>query len=440
MKALFLALGISLMAQEKIPYPFPSYGSDLIAKEIVNGTYVASINMMIKNSKTGEERYVYVPSSPDVIEKMQSGEQITEVREESLDTEYSHYDKNKSLEDAVLPVYVDADNKEPTIISRAMCPTGLTYVDELKESSPTPYTARYDDGTEKFLVIAKNYDKSSAIYKIDGMEKTELVSIPKEKDTNSAIISWLCSVGGRNFFSDGISVHEYSGGGYQKVFTSSLVSEKGVARQRIVRDKDDFYLVFTFADSIFLENIDTGEVLSIIANSNIGEPLVQNSAYGDNCFTLRNGTTIMVKDGVLTEVKKGWHKSMLKYRYDYDLSKINLRKYGVPHYPKAKPPIGIHSGTDYIGIKEGYVFARLNGGETHRIYYTTDYINYIDTEVEAFVDWIVITEKFIYFGGSSITVMSVDGWTYKAPDGRYSEQFLRNGLSNNKFEKPYIGD
>ena len=444
---LLIVLGLNLMAQEKIPYPYPNYDTDLMAKEIINGTYMASIKMMIRNSQTGEERYVFVPDSP-IIEDMQVAKEIKEIKVEGIDSNITIYDRNKSLEDAVLPVYVDIPDKEPLIVSRAMCPQGLTYVTTTDDTYGF-LIARFDDGTDDFFVGVDKTDDGSSSTNTDGDIYTffKHVGATKTKmfDVNVDDIGtphWLYATHKRNFFYAGGKLYEYNESGFSVAFTSELAKTKPI--DNIMAAEGDNIYLLSFHDMLRAENIITGEILELDTQQSISSNSIYYiSAYSEAYFG-GNSSWFYIKNGILHDnlKPKKYHKATMKVRFDYHNenkpANYNFSK-GVDDAPRTRRPSSSSFLLldEYIGIKEGYVAVSAK-----TIYFTKDYKKYINSGISAdSASSIIITKNYMYFYRSGkFVIVSVDGWSYKLPDGRYAELFLKNKLADRFYDMPYIGD
>lgn len=432
-------LWINIMAQEKVPYPYPNYNDDLLAKEIINGTYYASIQMMIKNSQTGDERYVFVPDSPEVIDDAIHSKGHKPKRIESYDQNMSVYDRDKMLEDAVLPKYVDVDEKEPIIVSKAMTPTDISYVGEL--NIRYRHITRFKNNNTSFFVgVQKTSDGTSSLnldgdvytfFRHDGTARTKMFDVGDGTEPMS--IDWIYSIGNRNFFSSFNKLYEYNESGFYHLPNASTRGALNI----IVRDGNNYYTILTVPSQI-AKNIDSGgEILSSGAYYITSGVEHRVSAYKENYF-FSSAYTYFVKDGVFGKYEKisGLYRNTHKVRFDYHRDRFptdyNLRK-GVHDAPKTYRPTG---ETKIIGLKEGYVAIGLDDF----IYFTKNYKDFIKTGIKSKRGAsIVITKDFIYFYYSnSLVVVSPDGWAYEPPDGRYYELFARNGMTNNR--GIYIGD
>ena len=440
MKALILALGISLMAQEKVPYPFPNYDSDLLAKEIVNGTYMASINMMIKNSRTGDERYVNVPDSPKLLDDMEHGIPTSASSVQSI-SDTPIYDRDKILEDAVLPKYVDTDPKEAEIISKAMCVEKIL----LDGIATFPYVkiGRYSkDGNAFFVGVEKTNDGIDrfnyagdvyTFFRHNGLSRVPMFTF--EYDVENGVPEWLYSVNNRNFFFAGDKLYSYNESGYTQILEPSIVG----AEPLIVVDGNSFYLVSAHI-KMKAQNIDTQAVLTldtVQSASSLQHFYV--SAYKSNYFGA-DSAWFYIKNGQIFDIEKSkvFHRATYKVRFDYHSgsypAQYNLRS-GVPDYPRARTP---NTTAEYIGLKEGIIIAGTDG----KVYYTTNFAEYVDSGITATQGQkIVITREFIYLSrASTLIVIKPIMWGYEPPDGRYVERFLKEKLDNRFHAQPYIGE
>lgn len=432
-----LLIGIKLMAQEITPYPFPNYDSDLIAKEIVNGTYMASIKMMIKNSQTGDERYVFVPDSVPLVEDSKKG-----ARETNNSVEYISdtpiYNRDKILEDAVLPKYTDIDDDLAIIVSYAQCPQKLEYLGE--QAGVLNQVARFHSGNEKFFVGIETTDDKETInqgddivtfYRFKGMEKTAMFTV----DLNEIYVSWLYSVGDRNFFSSGASIYEYSSTGYTKLID---LGDAIVNLPFILMDGDSFYAVTFFDGNLIATDIDTGYKIQVDTDFSISSKY-QVSAYGKNIFYTDNFLA-KVEDGsiVIKDNYKKWEHSNVKVRFEYLddnlATKFNIG-HGHPIFTKSKRPSSREE--TLLGLKEGYISI-----ENNVLFYTKDYKNYLTTDISIKNNAkIAIFDDYIYlYETNKLVIVKVDGWSTKIPSDKYAELFAKNKMLNSQISIPRIGD
>lgn len=425
------------MAQTAVPYPYPNYNSDLLAKEIVNGTYYASIKMLLKNSKTGEDRYVNVPDSPDIIEKMESGQQVKEVVEQNV-SNTPIYNRDKMLEDAILPKYVNNEEDLPIIVSYAQTPQSLSYAGN-QQGTLYP-VARFDDGNKKFFVgvettDTKNTDTESddirTFFKFKGTNKTAMFTV----DMSKIYVSWLYSVGGRNFFSSGTSIYEYTETGYTKLVD---IENSTVKLPFILMDGNNFYAVVYHNSKLFAINVDTGKKISTDLSS-MANDKYEVSAFSANIF-YAHSFLAEVKDGKISikEKYKDWEHSNIKVRFEYLdnnlVTKYNIR-HGHPKYVKSKRPSSRQE--EFLGLKEGYISI-----ENGVLFYTPDYKSYVSSGISVKNNAkIAICSDYIYlYEANRLVIVSVNKWSTKIPSSRYAELYAKNKMLDNQNPIPRIGD
>jgi len=451
--ATLIFLGISLMAQEKIPYPYPNYDDDLLAKEIINGTYYASIQMMIKNTQTGAERYISVPDS--ITDKMERGGRVDSVTATDIDPETTIYDRDKMLEDAVLPKYVDINDDLPIIVSYAQCPQKLTYVSTLNLECMS--ISRYDDGINKFLVaFEKTYDGSSSedavedvytLWKIVGSQKIELFHIVHSVRNDDGWIDssktkftplWLYSTHGRNFmYGDDNKLYEYGTSGYTELLPLNSIMEK-----IIVVDDGRYYAVSHLGNELTLYDIDAKRETTITtkyAGTGVGDHHWV-SAYDSNMFFSEYSNVMQIKDGMLTEIVdyKPWEKSNIKMRFEYLFNNLVTDFNMKNGHPKIQNASRSSDRLEkLVGIQEGYISIFNN-----EIHYSPDYKNSINSKIPASsVSEIVITEDYIYFyDAGRLVIVAVDGWSTKILREEYAEFFAKNKMLDSQNKKARIGD
>lgn len=440
MKSLLLSifLGVSIMAQEIVPYPFPNYDEDLIAKEIVNGSYMASIKMLIRNSQTGAERYVYVPDTPKVIRDAEKALDNGNPRPERYDQNMSIYDRDKMLEDAVLPKMVDVGEKLPEFVSKSMCPQGVELIATQANSYLAVTTMGRGDNTV-FVGIEKTDDGDSAVntnndvytfFRHNGDTKTKMFDF--EEETTNEYVRWAYSTGGRSFFAGAIKMYEFTEFGY-----TILNNSKSTNAKFVIRDGDDYYTIVSGAVTKAV-NIDTGEELPLDSGESISTSSVFTvSVKGDSFATASN--YYYIKDG---EFKKGTSKNRRffadkKVRFDYHDGNYptgyNLKN-GVPNHPKARAP---SSSVEHIGLRDIFVTV----GDDDNIYYTKDYQIFEDTGIKSSRNAkIVITKDFFYFQSTNKTViLKPTEWAYERPPrAEYAELYAKEKMLNSQHEEPYL--
>jgi len=441
--------------QVSIPYPYPNYDDDLIAKEIVNGTYMASINMMIQNSKTGEDRYTHRQVMPDILETIIDGKEPKATDVNSIDDNPIIYNRDKILEDAVLPIKKDVGRDIPMIVSTAMCPQDLNFIDTIEQkvlySTYQNSVSRYDDGINKFLVLfEKTNDGESTqnndgdiytFYKILGTEKTKIFDV---KADDYGVPLFVYSIGKRNFFySDDNNLYEYSKDGFLKLLDVGIYELVPF----LVIENNNIYIV-GYHGNIYLQNVDNGEIISSDYNVSRNSTDNMSSAYGFNYFR-DNRNTFYVENG---EIKKlngvSFYGASAKMRFDYLYQTRSLvhftyfnEKNNHFDYPFSKPPA---YGILFLGdVKEAYVTVGKDG----YIYFTKDYVTYKSTGIKASGKsflyntsfFIAIFEKYIYIiGMDKIDVLRVSNWAYNIPRSDLGEEFAKHDLVNRGFN--VIGD
>jgi len=442
---LLLFIGVFAMAEQiNIPYPHPNYDNDLINKEIINGTYMAAISMQIRNSRTGEERYVYVPDSPDIIQKSEEGKEPDGTDVNSISDEPIIYDRNKSLEDAVLPVKVDVGQEKPMIVSTAMCPQDITYLGNIDISTSIyKNVSRYDDGINKFLVIyEKTNDGSSSqntdgdiytFYKYVGTDKTKLFDVSVD---DYGTPTFIYSIGKRNFFfsTDG-NLYEYSDAGFAKRITISIYEVVPF----MVMDGNKIYVVGMHG-TIHLQNVDNGDIITSNFSSSSSIAGSRSTAYGYNYF-VTNLNAYYVEDGEIKQIKgdNSFYSASAKIRFDYldSYARSSLMHFNEKHniykYPFAHIP---SYGTNYLeDSKEAFFSVDYND----RIFYTKDYVNYKDTGIIAtghhysgdIYHYIANFENYVYIiNYNKMDVFQINKWGYQIPRSDLGELFAKDGLIN----------
>ena len=434
--------------QIKIPYPHPNYDDDLLAKEIINGTYMASINMMIRNSQTGEERYVHVPDSPDIIKEMERGNEPDATNVNSVSDDPAVYDRNKMLEDAALPVYKDVENEEPIIISTAMTPKKIEYFGRVDVviggtsiDDDSLWASRYDDGINSFLVIAEIIDDRGTggsdddnivgFYKIVGLDKIKLFEFDEKE---YGMMRSIYSIGKRNFiissdsYSDIMTVFEYNEDGFIEIR-----EVQGAFSENLLRDKNNIYLLSIIKDDndnthIKIVNIDTGEI--IISDFTIDYDIRRKPIESvlNNEFEFSQSGAYYIKDGKIYD-KGEKYTPFAKTRFDY------IRFYGFPmnvnekrgnyRYPKANH--SYKAACRYLGdVKEAY-FSAIGDS----LYWSRDYVNVkkIDIPNPTKHDSIAITKDYIYvLTYNLIDVFKVNEWGYVIPRNDMGELFAKHGM------------
>lgn len=444
MKSLLISIFLwsSIMAQEIVPYPFPNYDEDLIAKEIVNGSYMASINMLIRNSQTGEERYVHVPNSPKVISDAEKTLPNGNPRPERYDQNMSIYDRDKILEDAVLPKYVDIGENLPEFVSRSMCPQGLEFIAQ-KDESYFKVGSFFQNGEYYFLSVEKTDDGQSStnfiddvytFYLYNGDTKTKMFDF-KESDNNTVPL-FVYSIDGRNFMVAIGKVYEIFDSGF------SLISDIKISgiHSFVAKEKGDFFLVANNGATAKTQNIFTGEVKEsqVTQYASSGNSL-KLSAYKSN-FYHADSLHFYIEDGYvrdnLTPAK--YHRATRKVRFDYHdeiyPTKYNLKN-GVPNHPKSRSPSG---ELTFLGNKNGVVAVGTDGN----IYYTNNFQDYIDTGIYIGANdaKVVVSESYIYFNRyGKLIVMKPTSWAYERPPrGDYAEMYAKEFMLDHQHDEPYL--
>ncbi len=440
--------------QINIPYPYPNYGNDLLAKEIVNGTYMASINMMIRNSKTGEERYVYVPDSPDVIEDLKTGNKPDATNINAIDDNPIVYDRNKSLEDAVLPIKKDIGDPIPLIVSTAMCPQDISYIGSIdiptvSYSTYMKTVSRYDDGINKFLVTFEKTDDGSSstnttgdiytFYKYIGTSKTKLFDVNVD---DNGTPKFIYSIGKRNFFYSGNSVYEYSKDGLLKLLDVTI----NELVPFMLMDNGRIYIVGMHG-SIHLQDVDNGNVITSDFSASRNTTGNRSSAYDLNYFTTSDAV-YYVKNGVIYKKNsKDYFGATAKIRFDFLQSALTSKlfhyneQHNIHKYPFARVP---EYAVEYLGDSKEAFFTVSRSKE---IFYTKDYVNYRSTGVSAdgipllFNAHFLIAnfENYIYIiGKNKMEIFKINKWDYQIPRSDLGELFAKHDMINRGINN--IGD
>ncbi len=449
---LLLILGVLAMAEQiSIPYPYPNYDDDLLAKELINGTYMASISMMIQNSQTGEERYVNVPDSPDIIKKLETSNEPDATNVNAIDDNPIVYDRNKSLEDAVLPIKIDVGQEKPLIVSEAMCPQDIEYLGDTElQRGLYRNVSRYDDGINKFLVVFEKTDDGSSsqntdgdiytFYKFVGLEKTKLFDVSVD---DYGTPYFVYSIGKRNFFKAGEKIYEYSDAGFTELLTVSI----GEVVDFMIMDNDRIYIVGMNAKAS-LQDVDSGNVIESDFRASRLEAGNRATAYAYNYF-VAGLDTYYVENGVIKKINgdASLFNASAKVRFDYLDSNARSsfihfnEKHNIHNYPIASIP---SYGTEYLEDSKEAFFSISYGS---KIYYTKDYINYKDTGIEAvghkisgYIYYRIANfEDFIYIiSADTIQAFKINKWGYQIPRSDLGELFAKHDMINRGINK--IGD
>jgi len=439
------------MAEEKsVPYPHPTYDDNLLAKEIINGTYMASISMMIRNSQTGEERYVNVPDMPDIIKDMERGKETNAADVNSVSDDTIVYDRNKMLEDAVLPVKVELGMEKPKIVSTAMCPQSIEFIGtvdvSIEISTYIKNVSRYDDGINKFLVLFEKTDDGSSsentsgdiytFYKYLGVGRVKLFDVSVD-DFGTPL--FVYSINKRNFFYAGNKIYEYNEDGFTNILSVGIYE----VLPFMISDGESVFIVGMHG-TISLQNVDNGNIINSdfsASRSSLGN---KKSAYNDAYF-MTNSNTYYVDRGEIKEIQGlDYFASDAKIRFDYigDGKILHFNeKHNIHDYPKSNTPA---SKICYLGdTKEAY----FSIGTDNKIYYTKDYINYKYTNVAQegtqllynYLYTIANFSDYVYtMSKTKMNVFKVDKWGYVIPRSDLGELFAKYNMIDRGY--PIIGD
>ncbi len=438
----FFVIWSVAMAQEvSIPYPHPRYDEDLIAKEIVNGTYLASIQMMIKNTKTGEERYVAVPDSPDIIDDAQASRELNAKDAREFDKEVETYDIDKIKELSVLPAKRKAGSTPPQIISGAMCPQGLDYVGETDlvfsyNSVGSHGLGFIDDSIISYKKTKDNGDP----YEIKGNEftfystyGTQTEALFTLKSDDYGYIHSIFSYGNELYYTalldSDSKVHLLKLNLSTLAKTDLLVMDNDYARF-LVEYNGELFIPCEDNDGVYVLNIHTGKKFHSGYKSNVNGYAF--TAFARNVFHY-DLAAFEIDDTGLHKIDGCIKKATGVSRFDYILSytapnRCNYNdRYGITHeYPRIENVTFFN----YLGdVKEGYVAISKND----TLAYSKDFIHFTDTGVKVDVrgiNYAYITHDYIYVGNIHVKVFKVNGWAYKAPRSDVAETMIKSGLKN----------
>lgn len=436
MKSLIILLfGVVIMLRSEVAVPYPnpqSSGSELMAKEMINGTFVAAIDMYIKNVKTGMERYVHVPDSK-VVDTMEGGEIVKNPTAEDIDSNTTIYNRDKMLEDAVLPKKVPVGKPLAQIISKAMCPQTVTKVGEVNLGSSN-YGVTHTSNGERLAIIKLESDNNTPTDSSDdtyGLYILDGITLAKKYDFGKGISPhYLSYVNGRSFFVDGNKIYEYGENGYSNISQFSGVNPTKYA----VCDNGNYYILGNKGyDTPAAINVDTGEVLLGDFTSKI---VGVNDDYFSQSVDKRCMNKFCVKDGSVVEAKR-IDKATSKTRFDYNYDLAYPYRYnesmGVYEYP-------IHNigGTsEYLGsIKETYFFEYRGN-----LYYSKDLIRTVKEPLDSVVgfgDILLTREYFYYVKGNIAKVFEPSNWKIIVPRPEYGQEFAKEDMLKKDYN--YIGD
>jgi hypothetical protein len=228
------------------------------------------------------------------------------------------------------------------------------------------------------------------------------------------------------------------------------INGKGV----IVKEKGTYYFIggkgreVTIFD--FYADIDNTTLESeILFNEDSYRSIVDSSFFinGARLFQLKDGNIIF--HGRVEEVGHKKEFATMVSRFDYNRIygapiNINLRK-GIPT-PYINKNLETSEKETFMGITTVAVVRDKDGilRATNHIAYSQDYVNVIDTGVEAY-RLLTFNDKYAYFAShEGIVIMKITGWSYKIPRAEYAEQFAREGMLDaiwwRNHDKPNIGD
>lgn len=423
-----------------IPYIHPIYGSDLQAIEIVNGTYFKAINELLASGQNPDERYnrssVQSSVPPDsLISELEHSSKLVVPTPQNIDPNIRVYDKSALAEMADLPYRVDVPDKEPTVISTAHLPTGLTYLKTISmgvRASDQKYGYTKDD----------NY-----LYRVYGTTITKIAKIPAQKTIDA-----IYCIKDKIFLIDHAdnSVAEYANGKIK--FLIKGKPEYSNLVNRFLYYKGNYYAVVADYQKLTLINVYTNKIISISKKGHtIGNLLSRSIAL--NAIIFDAGVYVLEDvDGKLTIKDYAYDKAPIKYlavaktRFDYlvhgqggtlALYPYNLL-HGVTDYPKIKnPPI---MDSIYGEVRQGYVVIGITKDSqdlskvVFSVYYTSDFINYVNTGINVLVgSGVNITRDYIYVndGNGHQIVFKVNGYTMRIPRGNLAEVYGKNMMLTN---------
>lgn len=443
----FIFAVLFIMAQIKIPYQNPTYGSDLMAKEIINGTYYAAIDMKITNTQTGHERYIRVEDS--LPEKMSRGESIERVTPTVIDSNIPRVDREKLQEDAVLPRYVDIIDSLPDIASRSQCPTGLTYVGEFEVGEVNMifnknfYATRdtmYFFSTDYYLYDSPYTGDPGTphhvLYKLDGTKKQKVAEFEKKYTK----ITWMDVSDGEIYIyaynQSNYEIYKLAGGEFVKVMdTNSYILPM------VVASKGNHYVIdVSDKTKAVFRSIDGGDDIDFVwrdgefridpANYSLyddfdGEKNIAGSGVVYLMGYDKEPYSIAIIDGKAVNVKERKHfkhkySNMSRFDFHFGRARFNLMV-GKGSYPRARygeteTPIG--------DIRSAFILAY------HVINYTRDFVNYVETGiVNSVAGRFSITKSHVYIvRDNRVMAIKIDGWSTVIPHAGLAELFAKEGM------------
>jgi len=451
-----LLFSVALMAEVKIPYPYPNYDDDLIAKEIINGTYMAAINMKIKNSQTGDERYVHVPDSRVEEKAIQNDRSI--IKEPDIDTSMSIEDRDKLLEKSIVPKYVEEPNEMPTLFYKGMCPQKVEYLATVPLGYITIFMTKPDGDRIPF-----SFDTTKKIgYKWVG-DKTSSFAFPQEYDDYAGKVIPI-SVFPVAQLGDELLLLD--GHGYLRT-----MNENGVVSERLRQWKIINYALtinnlhgksygYSYTFGKFYEITKDGERavsgFSHAVNANFNSINFGYFANGYFSYKHENNNEItlykITENGAIEKIRdfqaNNYPSELANYydRFDYGRAysygkqayefSYNLKR-GIPNHPSMFRSI---KGRGYL--KQGApFFGTLERSENTTAWYSPDMNRIVDTGVLV-GSYIGMTRDYVYFnalpdgtGVGKMVVLKIKEWGYVIPRGEYAELFAKEGMLNNLWWK-----
>lgn len=439
MQKIIFAFAVFIMAQIKIPYQNPTYGSDLMAKEIINGTYYAAIDMKITNTQTGHERYVRVEDS--LPEKISRGESIESVTPRVIDSNIPSVDRERMLEDAVLPRYIDKLDSLPDIASKSQCPTGLTYLGEYEIGEVNVNLKRVCATKDDLFFLAIDrylYDSwyegyvgtaHYILYRLDGLQK-EVVAEFEQKET---YIDWVDISDGQIF----IKTSERAGSVLYRLDGSTFVKVMDVSA-------DILSMVIASGGKHYVADVSNATKVIFRCIEGCGnleyawrdederatmDSYTRKSIAGAGFTTSFSKTTaIAIIDSKAINVKarrdfKHLYASFSRFDYDGHRARYNdmMGKVG---YPKSK--YNPMSWFRNIGAIRSEIISNILG----KVGYTRDFVNEIDSGIvwSNYSDYAITKSHLYFFDEEKIMAIKIDGWSTVIPDARYGELFAKEGL------------
>ncbi|MEA1916655.1 MAG: hypothetical protein U9N42_03890 [Campylobacterota bacterium] len=264
---LFIAL---MMMRELVPYLRPNItGSELLAKEIINGSYKPAIVMTIFNPLTGESRYSESKRKVCVSGCDEDGfdRRINKAqnRVDDIDDSMRLYDREAMLQDAVLPNRVEPKNQDPIIVSKTPPINTFEYLGGFPYNTELrPFGYVYSD--KEYIVMYKptnNYedtelyfgDENGFILGFTINEQYDKLHFSYHDKVSYLVVNSLAS---KNV----IDVYKFTQSGTQKICTINGYETFEVVYDTVLMDFNNrVYLVVGTNRHQILIDVNSGEIL-----------------------------------------------------------------------------------------------------------------------------------------------------------------------------------